>query len=275
MIAGLEKPDAGVVLLAGEDVTACPPQERGVGFVFQHYAAFKHMTVRDNVAFGLKIRKRPKAEIRERVDELLALVHLDGLGRPLPVAALRRPAPAHGARPRARGRAAACCCSTSRSARSTPSVREELRDWLRRLHDEVHVTTIFVTHDQEEAMEVAEQIVVINEGRIEQAGAPDRALRAARRTRSSWASSGRSTELGERVGAPARHRDAARGRARARVEAMVERVARLGFEVRVELALERRHRRVRSSSRARRPRSSSCARARSCSALARLDVFTG
>ena len=118
------------------------------------------MTVRDNVAFGLTIRKRPKDEIEARVDELLRLVHLDGFARPLPVAALGRAAPAHGARARARGASRRCCCSTSRSARSTRTVRKELREWLRRLHDEVHVTTIFVTHDQEEAMEVAEQIVV-------------------------------------------------------------------------------------------------------------------
>ena len=122
IIAGLEAPDAGDVVIDGERRRPrVPPQKRGIGFVFQHYAAFKHMTVRDNVAFGLKIRKRPKAEVAARVDELLELVGLAGYARPLPVAALRRPAPAHGARPRAGGRAAACCCSTSRSARSTPT----------------------------------------------------------------------------------------------------------------------------------------------------------
>jgi sulfate transport system ATP-binding protein len=172
VIAGLEQPDDGAVLIGGEDVTRRPAQRRGVGFVFQHYAAFKHMTVRDNVAFGLAIRKRPKAEIAERVAELLALVHLGGL-------ADRYPNQLSGGQRQRMALARALAVQPRVLLLDEPfgaldaNVRRELREWLRRLHDEVHVTTIFVTHDQEEAMEVAEQIAVINEGRIEQAGTPD------------------------------------------------------------------------------------------------------
>ena len=172
IIAGLEWPDAGEILLSGEDATALMPQKRNVGFVFQHYAAFKHMTVRDNVAFGLKVRKRPRAEIRERVDELLRLVQLQAFGAPLSGAALGRPAPAHGARARARAASRSVLLLDEPFGALDARVRAELRDWLRRLHDEVHVTTVFVTHDQEEAMEVADQIAVMNQGRIEQVGAP-------------------------------------------------------------------------------------------------------
>src|SRR5215213_4673844 len=171
VLAGLEAPDSGEVLFSGESVTDLPAQERGVGFVFQHYAAFKHMTVRDNIAFGLKIRKRPKAEIRARVDELLALVHLGGW-------ADRYPAQLSGGQRQRMALARALAVQPRVLLLDEPfgaldaTVRKELRDWLRRLHDEVHVTTVFVTHDQEEAMEVAEQIVVLNEGRIEQVGTP-------------------------------------------------------------------------------------------------------
>jgi sulfate/thiosulfate transport system ATP-binding protein len=172
VIAGLEEPDAGTVLIGGEDVTRQPAQRRGVGFVFQHYAAFKHMTVRDNVAFGLAIRRRPKFEIAERVDELLALVHLGGF-------ADRYPNQLSGGQRQRMALARALAVQPRVLLLDEPfgaldaNVRRELREWLRRLHDEVHVTTIFVTHDQEEAMEVAEQIAVINDGRIEQAGTPD------------------------------------------------------------------------------------------------------
>jgi len=172
VIAGLEAPDGGRVLIGREDVTAQAAQHRGVGFVFQHYAAFKHMTVRDNVAFGLAIRKRPKPEIRARVDELLALVHLGGF-------ADRYPDQLSGGQRQRMALARALAVEPRVLLLDEPfgaldaKVREELREWLRRLHDEVHVTTIFVTHDQEEAMEVAEQIAVINEGRIEQTGSPD------------------------------------------------------------------------------------------------------
>ena len=121
IIAGLEVADGGEILISGEDATGVRPQDRNVGFVFQHYAAFKHMTVRDNVAFGLKVRKRPKAEVRERVDELLRLVQLEAFGHRYPAAALGRPAAADGARARARARSRACSSSTSRSGRSTPA----------------------------------------------------------------------------------------------------------------------------------------------------------
>src|SRR3712207_4144035 len=172
VIAGLEEPDAGTVHIEGDEVTGRPVKDRGVGFVFQHYAAFKHMTVRDNVAFGLTIRKTPKDEVRARVDELLALVHLDGL-------AGRYPSQLSGGQRQRMALARALAVQPRVLLLDEPfgaldaNVRRELREWLRRLHDEVHVTTIFVTHDQEEALEVAEQVAVINEGRIEQAGTPD------------------------------------------------------------------------------------------------------
>ena len=171
VIAGLETPDAGKILISGQDATTKAPQDRGVGFVFQHYAAFKHMTVFDNVAFGLKIRKKPKEEIAERVNELLHLVQISGF-------ADRYPAQLSGGQRQRMALARALAVEPNVLLLDEPfgaldaRVRADLRLWLRRLHDDVHVTTIFVTHDQEEAMEVAEQIVVINEGRIEQVGGP-------------------------------------------------------------------------------------------------------
>ncbi len=171
VIAGLEQPDSGTVILDGQDLTASPARERGVGFVFQHYAAFKHMTVRDNVAYGLKIRKRPKDEIKGRVKELLDLVHLGGF-------ADRYPAQLSGGQRQRMALARALAVEPKVMLLDEPfgaldaTVRKELRAWLRRLHEDVHVTTIFVTHDQEEAMEVAEQIVVLNEGHVEQEGTP-------------------------------------------------------------------------------------------------------
>ena len=171
VIAGLETPDSGSVDIGGEDATQTPPQRRNVGFVFQHYAAFKHMTVAKNVAFGLTIRKRPKEEIEARVDELLKLVHLDGFAH-------RYPSQLSGGQRQRMALARALAVQPRVLLLDEPfgaldaTVRKELRAWLRRLHDEVHVTTVFVTHDQEEAMEVAEQIVVLNEGRIEQVGSP-------------------------------------------------------------------------------------------------------
>jgi sulfate transport system ATP-binding protein len=171
VIAGLERPDAGQVVIEGSDVTGQPPQSRGVGFVFQHYAAFKHMTVWRNVAFGLEIRKRPKAEIKARVAELLDLVQLSGF-------ADRYPAQLSGGQRQRMALARALAVEPRVLLLDEPfgaldaRVRKELRTWLRRLHDEVNVTTIFVTHDQEEAMDVAEQIVVINRGRVEQVGPP-------------------------------------------------------------------------------------------------------
>jgi sulfate transport system ATP-binding protein len=171
VIAGLETPDSGTVLIGREDVTAKPARSRGVGFVFQHYAAFKHMTVADNVAFGLAVRKRPKTERRAKVSELLELVGLSHLGD-------RYPSQLSGGQRQRMALARALAVEPQVLLLDEPfgaldaRVREELRRWLRRLHDDVHVTTIFVTHDQEEAMEISEQIVVVNEGRIEQSAAP-------------------------------------------------------------------------------------------------------
>ncbi|MGH9182053.1 MAG: sulfate/molybdate ABC transporter ATP-binding protein, partial [Acidimicrobiales bacterium] len=169
IIAGLEHPDSGTVEIAGEDSTSLPPQRRNVGFVFQHYAAFKHLSVRRNVAFGLEIRKRPRDEIRARVDELLELVHLQQFGD-------RLPSQLSGGQRQRMALARALAVEPQVMLLDEPfgaldaKVRRELRDWLRRLHDEVHVTTVFVTHDQEEAMDVADEIVVINNGVVEQVG---------------------------------------------------------------------------------------------------------
>src|SRR6476620_2472256 len=160
VIAGLEVPDGGAVLFSGETVTPLPAQERGVGFVFQHYAAFKHMTVRDNIAFGLKVRKRPKAEVRARVDELLALVQLQGFGG-------RYPAQLSGGQRQRMALARALAPEPRVLLLDEPfgaldaRVRAELRVWLRRLHDETHTTTVFVTPDQEEALDVAGSVVVM------------------------------------------------------------------------------------------------------------------
>ncbi len=172
IIAGLESADSGSVEIEGVDATRLPVQKRNVGFVFQHYAAFKHMSVARNVAFGLEIRKRPKDEIKQRVDELLELVHLSQFGH-------RLPSQLSGGQRQRMALARALAVEPSVLLLDEPfgaldaKVRKELREWLRRLHDEVHVTTVFVTHDQEEALEVADEIVVINDGHIEQVGSPD------------------------------------------------------------------------------------------------------
>jgi sulfate transport system ATP-binding protein len=171
VIAGLERPDAGDVFISGKEATALTPQKRGVGFVFQHYAPFTHMTVWENVAFGLKVRRRPKPEISERVDRLLELVQLAGLGR-------RYPAQLSGGQRQRMALARALAPQPEVLLLDEPfgaldaRVRAELREWLRRLHDETHTTTVIVTHDQEEAMEVADQIVVMSQGHVEQVGAP-------------------------------------------------------------------------------------------------------
>jgi sulfate transport system ATP-binding protein len=171
IIGGLESPDAGTVRIDGRETTKLPAQQRNVGFVFQHYAAFKHLSVFRNVAFGLEIRKRPKDEIRRRVHELLELVHLEQF-------ADRLPAQLSGGQRQRMALARALAVEPSVMLLDEPfgaldaKVRKELRNWLRRLHDDVHVTTVFVTHDQEEALEVADEIVVINQGRIEQVGSP-------------------------------------------------------------------------------------------------------
>ena len=172
IIAGLDTADSGTISIEGTDATRLPAQKRNVGFVFQHYAVFKHMTVAKNVAFGLEIRRRPKAEVVARVDELLKLVHLSQFAH-------RLPSQLSGGQRQRMALARALAVEPSVLLLDEPfgaldaKVRKELREWLRRLHDEVNVTTVFVTHDQEEALEVADEIVVINEGRVEQVGTPD------------------------------------------------------------------------------------------------------
>jgi sulfate transport system ATP-binding protein len=172
IIAGLEVTDRGSVEIEGVDATGLPAQKRNVGFVFQHYAAFRHLTVAGNVGFGLKIRKRPRKEIAARVDELLDLVHLSQF-------ADRLPAQLSGGQRQRMALARALAIEPTVLLLDEPfgaldaNVRKELRAWLRRLHDEVHVTTVFVTHDREEALDVADRIVVINQGRIAQVGPPD------------------------------------------------------------------------------------------------------
>ncbi len=221
VIAGLEPPDSGEVFILGEHVTQVPPQKRGVGFVFQHYAAFKHMTVYDNVAFGLKVRKRPKREIDQRVGELLRLVQLDGFAQ-------RYPAQLSGGQRQRMALARALAVEPKVLLLDEPfgaldaQVRKELRAWLRRLHDEVHVTTVLVTHDQEEAMEVADQVVVMNHGRVEQAGSP----------RTIYEQPANAFVMGF-IGPV--NRLEPNGMTR---EAMIERLVHYGFEVRVDLALE-------------------------------------
>jgi sulfate/thiosulfate transport system ATP-binding protein len=234
VIAGLERPDAGSVEIDGRDATGLPPQRRGVGFVFQHYAAFKHMTVRENVAFGLKVARRPRAEIRARVDELLELVQLPGL-------ADRYPAQLSGGQRQRMALARALAVEPQVLLLDEPfgaldaRVRKELRAWLRRLHDEVHVTTVFVTHDQEEAMEVADRIVVMNAGRIEQVGGP-RDLYEHPANAFVMGFVGPVTRLGEHFIRPhdVEVRTEPNG---ATAEAMVERLVHLGFEVRADLLL--------------------------------------
>src|SRR5918997_830177 len=246
VIAGLEQPDDGRVLIGGEDATRQPPQRRDVGFVFQHYAAFKHMTVAKNVAFGLTIRKRPgwgrlartarsrSEETEARVNELLKLVHLDGFAH-------RYPSQLSGGQRQRMALARALAVQPKVLLLDEPfgaldaTVRKELRAWLRRLHDEVHVTTVFVTHDQEEAMEVAEQIVVLNHGDIEQIGAP-RDLYEKPANEFVMRFIGPVSELSGRWIRPhdveilVEPSDGA-------AEAQIDRIVHLGFEVRVELTL--------------------------------------
>jgi len=232
IIAGLEQPDEGTVEIEGLDSTDLPPQRRNVGFVFQHYAAFKHMNVARNVAFGLEIRKRPKDEIERRVDELLELVHLEQFAE-------RLPAQLSGGQRQRMALARALAVEPKVLLLDEPfgaldaQVRKELRTWLRRLHDEVHVTTVFVTHDQEEAMEVADEIVVINHGVVEQAGPPDELYdRPANDFVMGFL--GPVTRLG---GTPVRPHDIEvfTSPQPGAVAATVTRIARLGFEVRVDI----------------------------------------
>ncbi len=231
-IAGLEQPESGRVLIGDEDVTNRPARTRGVGMVFQHYAAFKHMTVWDNVAFGLTIRKRPKSDVADRVHELLELVQLEGLAK-------RYPSQLSGGQRQRMALARALAVEPSVLLLDEPfgaldaRVRKELRAWLRRLHDEVHVTTIIVTHDQEEAMEVAGQIVVLNAGRVEQVGSP-RELYDEPANEFVMSFVGPVNRVGDTFVRP--HDVEVRLEPEdGSTEAMVERVVHLGFEVRVEL----------------------------------------
>jgi sulfate/thiosulfate transport system ATP-binding protein len=235
IIAGLETPDSGRVTIGGRDLTGTPARERGVGFVFQHYAPFKHMTVYDNVAFGLTVRRRPKAQVRERVHELLGLVRLDGL-------AGRYPAQLSGGQLQRMALARALAPQPEVLLLDEPfgaldvQVRGELREWLRRLHEEIHVTTIFVTHDQEEAMDVAEQIVVMNRGAIEQAGTPQELYE---RPHNGFVMSfvGPVNRLGDALLRPHDIQILPNPDDAGATEALVRRVVHLGFEVRVELTL--------------------------------------
>jgi sulfate/thiosulfate transport system ATP-binding protein len=232
VIAGLERPDTGEVMIAEADVTGEAPQRRGVGFVFQHYAAFKHMTVYENVAFGLRIRHRPRPEIRERVGELLRLVQLEGF-------AARYPAQLSGGQRQRMGLARALAVDPKVLLLDEPfgaldaRVRKELRAWLRRLHDETRTTTVIVTHDQEEAMEVADRIALMNDGRIEQVGTP-RELYERPANEFVMSFVGPVNRVGDAYIRPHDLELCSEPNGSTQ-EAMVERLVHLGFEVRVEL----------------------------------------
>jgi sulfate transport system ATP-binding protein len=232
IVAGLESADAGSVVIDGIDVTGRPPQDRGVGFVFQHYAAFKHMTVYDNVAFGLKIRKRPKAEIADRVHRLLKLVQLEGLQK-------RYPSQLSGGQRQRMGLARALAIEPAVLLLDEPfgaldaRVRAELREWLRRLHDETHTTTVIVTHDQEEAMDVADEVAVMSSGRIEQVGSP-RAVYVEPANEFVMTFVGRAHRLGDGFVRPHDLEVTLEPNGATR-EVMIERVVHLGSHVRVAL----------------------------------------
>jgi sulfate transport system ATP-binding protein len=232
VIAGLEVPDAGDVFISGKEATAVAPQKRGVGFVFQHYAPFTHMTVWDNVAFGLSVRRRPKKEIRTRVTELLELVQLAGLGE-------RYPSQLSGGQRQRMALARALAPEPEVLLLDEPfgaldaRVRKELRGWLLRLHDEMHVTTIFVTHDQEEALELADSIVVMNKGRVEQV-APPRQLYDEPANAFVMSFVGPVNRIGDTWVRP--HDVELRLEPNGTThEAQIERIVRLGFETRVDL----------------------------------------
>lgn len=171
IISGLDHADSGSILFENEDVSLQAARDRGVGFVFQHYALFRHMTVFENVAFGMRVRKAPKSEVQDRVQELLSLVRLEGLGH-------RYPSELSGGQRQRVALARALAVRPRMLLLDEPfgaldaKVRQELRNWLRRLHEEMNVTTVFVTHDQEEAFEVADRVVVMRQGHIEQVGTP-------------------------------------------------------------------------------------------------------
>jgi sulfate/thiosulfate transport system ATP-binding protein len=236
VVAGLEVPDSGTVEFDGQDVTGVPVRDRGIGFCFQHYAPFRHLTVRRNVSFGLEVRKRGKDEIRAKVDELLDLVKIDHL-------ADRYPSQLSGGQRQRMALARALAIEPQLLLLDEPfgaldaQVRQELRVWLRELHEKISVTTVLVTHDQEEAMEVADHLAIINEGRLEQIGHPAemydhpanefvmKFLGPATRLEGEWV---RPHDL-------VIHRDPAVGDH----AGTVERVTHLGFEVRVDVAMAR------------------------------------
>jgi sulfate transport system ATP-binding protein len=231
IIAGLETPDTGTVLINGTDATRLSPQRRNVGFVFQHYAAFKHLTVYRNIAFGLEVRKRPKAEIRKRVDELLELVHLEQM-------AGRYPNQLSGGQRQRMALARALAVEPEVLLLDEPfgaldaQVRKELRTWLRRLHDEVHVTTVFVTHDQEEAMDVSDEIVLLADGIVQQVGPPNSIYdNPANPFVMSFL--GPVTQLDGQLVRP-HDVDVSRSAGDGRTPATVTRVVSLGFEIRIE-----------------------------------------
>ncbi|HEV7942378.1 MAG TPA: TOBE-like domain-containing protein [Solirubrobacteraceae bacterium] len=236
VIAGLERPDSGSVMVGGQDITAAPARTRGIGFVFQHYAPFKHMTVAQNVAFGLKVRKRGKQEIQQRVNELLDLVRLDGL-------AGRYPSQLSGGQLQRMALARALAPQPQLLLLDEPfgaldvQVRGELRDWLRRLHEEIHMTTVFVTHDQEEAMDLAGEIVVMKAGKIEQIGT---AKELYEQPRNEFVMSfvGPVSRVGDALLRPHDIQLLDGDRRDDGVEALVRRIVHLGFEVRVELTLQ-------------------------------------
>ncbi|MBC7630186.1 sulfate ABC transporter ATP-binding protein [Aeromicrobium sp.] len=235
IIAGLESADSGTIEIEGVDTTSVPAQKRNVGFVFQHYAAFKHMTVEKNIAFGLEIRKQPKDEVRAKVKELLQLVHLEQFAH-------RLPSQLSGGQRQRMALARALAIEPTVLLLDEPfgaldaKVRKELRDWLRRLHDEVHVTTVFVTHDQEEALEVSDSLVVINEGRIEQIGTPDDLYD---KPASDFVLSflGPVTTLGDRLIRP-HDIDITRYEHAATATGKITRWTRVGFEIRLEVTPE-------------------------------------
>ncbi len=234
IIAGLETPDTGSVAIDGGDVTASRPQERGIGFVFQHYAAFAHMTVRENIAFGLRIRKRPKDEVTAKVDELLGIVGLTNWAE-------QQPSQLSGGQRQRMALARALAVDPRVLLLDEPfgaldaNVRAELRAWLRRLHDEQGVTTVLVTHDQEEAMEVADRIAVMNHARIEQVGSPRDVYDKPANAFVMGFLGPVSTFKGQLV----RPHDVTVSllETPGAIEAMVTRVVHLGFEVRIELEL--------------------------------------
>ncbi len=248
IIAGLDSADSGTVTIEGTEATHLPAQKRNVGFVFQHYAVFKHMTVAQNVAFGLEIRtnslrapwspqrREDRERIRAKVDELLRLVHLQQFAH-------RLPSQLSGGQRQRMALARALAVEPSVLLLDEPfgaldaKVRKELREWLRRLHDEVHVTTVFVTHDQEEALEVADEIVVINEGRVEQIGTPD-TLYDAPANDFVMGFLGEVTRLGDVTLRPHDVEVAVLPGTAGALAGRVTRLVRVGFEVRLGVALD-------------------------------------